>query len=328
MITKKTNLFWAPGVQWRITKDGLNIQGYIFTGFQKKMFPEFYYRTCDGITCEELIACFSEFPEKKIKKFVKQLFEWKIILEGIQGVKEIFFHQGRLYEKNNKEKMINKISRESVDDFHIQQMKRERDEINCEKVIKLENEKIPLECFVKRKSIREFSMEKKVSFSCFSQLLAVLKEHKREEKASYYFPSAGGLYPIDYYMYIKENRIEGIEKGLYKYAPIKHQLLLLDKDAVVEKNVHYFTNQEIFRTSALSIFLVYHADASMPKYDGMAYYYAILDAGIITQTLSADAYRHGLGVCSIGDLNYLKAEQILKLHANEKLLHIIEAGVL
>lgn len=254
------------------------------------------------------------------------MLERKLLVTSIQGIKEIFYHQGLLFSGDHEIDPLMKIDKNLVEEFKMKQLQR----TNCnlsDVEISLEPENDKPDFIKNRQTTRKFDTSRKVSFSDFSQLLSILKQNQVNNQPKYYYGSAGGLYPIDCYIYVKPNRVESLQGGLYFYSPVKNTVSLVDPKLEFHNDIHFFTNQEIFDTSAFSIFLTYHAETSMPKYEGMAYYYGILDCGIMTQALSLQASYLNLGSCSIGDINFIKVEQGLSLSAEEKLLHTIEFGI-
>ncbi len=61
----------------------------------------------------------------------------------------------------------------------------------------------------KRKSVRVFDNETLMDKEKFFKIISILRERDAITHR-YYYASAGGLYPIDVYVYIKENRIKEI----------------------------------------------------------------------------------------------------------------------
>lgn len=175
--------------------------------------------------------------------------------------------------------------------------------------------------YEKRHSIRRFDNTEMVAFECLCELLGVL----RQKNERYLYPSAGGLYPIDCYIYVKKNRVENVEEGIYYYNPKTNSLHKINGKQI-DISAHFFTNRDIFASSAFSLFLVYNSSASMPKYGGMAYYYAIIEAGIISELLSIQADRLGLGSCIIGEIDILSINSQLALDDDDKYLLTIEFG--
>lgn len=159
---------------------------------------------------------------------------------------------------------------------------------------------------ISRKSIRKYD-NRLISKEDFSNVISVLRQIKIGKTIKYSYPSAGGLYPIDIYVCIKEGRIEGYKEGIYKYDEINHGLRLLNEN-IVDVKAHYFNNREIYNSSAFSLQFFYRPDMSYPKYGGMGLFYGILDTGIILEKLTDAAHKNNMGSCIIGDINFEKVD--------------------
>ena len=114
--------------------------------------------------------------------------------------------------------------------------------------------------------------------------------------------------------------------GLYLLDPLRGGLIAVDSGAELEHDMHYAGNRNIYSGSAFSLYFVYNAEYSMPKYGSRSYYYAMLDAGILIGTLNLAAAEHGMGCCSIGDLNFRKAAGAFRLNGYQQYLHCMIFG--
>lgn len=321
MNTKQDKkLFWAPGVVWKINNlNKLEIQNYIFDANYASLFPDFYYFTIDGITSADLMQ---KFDFENIGQFVEKLQVLNILISSIQDVDEMFFSQTKLFSENHIHNEAIKYDSSVLVDFVSRQLRRQY--FSDDNAIKLDD--YSPNTLINRTSIRAFSVDKLVSFDAFSSLFSSLSQRDTKTKIQYYYPSAGGLYPIDIYIYVKDGRVEKIHEGLYYYSPIKHQIHLINETRI-KKEAHYFLNKAIFSTSAFSIFYIYKATVSMPKYDGMGYYYAILDAGIIMGLLTNLAELLGLGSCIIGAMDFRSIQSKFLLSDDQIFLCDHEFGI-
>lgn len=176
----------------------------------------------------------------------------------------------------------------------------------------------------KRRSVRSFSDEP-VSFDSFSAVLSCLSAYEKDGKIRFAYPSAGGLYPVDVYVYVKEGRVENVNGGIYLYLPLQNEIMPVSEGKIPEK-AHYFGNREIFSSSAFSVYLVYDAERSMPKYNGMGLYYGIVDSGIMLGYLTEACEANGIGSCIIGDMNFASIRDSFGLSENMIYLSCMEAG--
>lgn len=105
------------------------------------------------------------------------------------------------------------------------------------------------------------------------------------------YPSGGGLYPVEMYMYIKN--VEGIPEGSYLYNPIHSKLIQLKASVPLEKveellpmtSVKVDPNNISLEKCNVLLFLVANFQYSAYKYGKLAYKLAILEAGHIGQNI-------------------------------------------
>lgn len=322
MLDKK--LFWAPGVSWCITEEGLEINNFVFQGEVDKLFPKFYYLCSQGITFDELIDEFNTYSKIKLRKFIRTLEKLQILTDKVQEIGDLFAPQGKLFQPEEKYDENYFMSSENLTEFVEKQLTRElhtsSEDITLEKIEEPD-------FIVNRQSIRKFTFNKKVSFTQFSEVLDILRQTFRGEKRAYFYPSAGGLYPIDFYVHIKEGRVDGIDGGLYYYNNLKHSLCKISNGTAFNKNMHYFLNKDIYETSSFSVYLFYNAAVTMPKYGEKGYYYGLLDAGIAIGYITIAAERCGISLCSIGDMQFDMVSDEFKTNQYQKYLHCIEFGI-
>ncbi|RCX16521.1 SagB-type dehydrogenase family enzyme [Anaerobacterium chartisolvens] len=315
--------YWSPAVRWEKTNMEVRIEMFSYKDFFIDMFPQFYFLTQKGISLSDIMAEFSEFDAKKLFLFLQDLIKKRILVSSILSPAEVFYLQNHLFKNEYSEKI--KYNAEELNKFKKKHLNRAY-EVYTGPKIELNKDEV-LQLISRRRTCRVFDTQNKLPYSIFSKMLSLLRQEKTEGSIRYNYASAGGLYPIDIYVYVKEARVENVNKGLYYYSPSENSLTLIDDTCEVSKDTHYFTNQSIFGNSAFSLFLVYNAEVTMPKYGGMAYLFAAIDSGIIVGTLTLVAEQNNVGLCSIGDLNFKKIEEYFKLNENQVLLHTLEIGL-
>lgn len=178
-----------------------------------------------------------------------------------------------------------------------------------------------------RQSYRAFILEP-IAFEHFSEFLSHLLQIKTDTSPlpKYRYPSAGGLYPVQIYLYIKPGRVEGIGGGTYYYHPKDHRLVLLTADASIKRNVHVPTNQSVFDESAFSLFLIGQMSAIAPMYGELSRDFSLLEAGYIGQLLMTSARASQIGLCPIGGLDFPRIRGLFELSENHVLLHSLVGG--
>src|SRR5262249_920596 len=111
--------------------------------------------------------------------------------------------------------------------------------------------------YLSRQSFRQFLPEP-IGFEQFSGLLSCLRPLQLEgtPMAKYRYPSAGSLYPVQTYLYVKSSRIERLSAGVYYYHSADHRLVLLSVDANIDRRIHGPINHVVFDSSVFSIFFI------------------------------------------------------------------------
>lgn len=180
--------------------------------------------------------------------------------------------------------------------------------------------------YLQRQSYRQFQDES-ISLEMFSQFLSCLLQMQLEDSPlpKYRYPSAGSLYPVQTYLYVKHNRIAGLAAGYYYYHPAEHNLILLSTEASILGNI-YGGNQLIFEQSAFSLFLIGQLSAIAPMYGELAKDFCLLEAGYIGQLLMNSAPEHQIGLCPIGYLEFEKFQTMFGLESGQILLHSFLGG--
>jgi len=112
-------------------------------------------------------------------------------------------------------------------------------------------------------------------------------------------PSAGSRHPYETYLHIA--RVDGVEPALYRYLPLTHELLLLDRRPSLREELYVLTDREEWAADAPVFFfwscVPYRGEW---RYYTMAHKSMLLDAGHIGQSLYLAAEAMGCGACTLG----------------------------
>ena len=180
--------------------------------------------------------------------------------------------------------------------------------------------------YFQRQSHREF-LDEVIPFERFSQLLSCLLQIPLDNSPlpKCRYASAGSLYPVQTYLFIKPNRVEGLEAGVYYYHPIHHRLVLLSASIEFDSTI-YGSNQLIFEQSAFSLFLIGQLSAIAPIYGELAKDFCLLEAGYISQLLMETSSEQEIGLCPIGVLKFEELRDLFSLEESQILLHSFVGG--
>jgi SagB-type dehydrogenase family enzyme len=131
-------------------------------------------------------------------------------------------------------------------------------------------------------------------------------------------PSGGGRQPFETYLLV--NRIEGLERGVYRYLPIEHKLLIVstslpDADTLME-NAWY----QNFIGKAPVVF-VWSAIPNKTewRYSIMSYKDILIEAGHICQNLYLACETINTGTCAIAAYNQKVLDELIQVDGVEEM---------
>jgi SagB-type dehydrogenase family enzyme len=190
--------------------------------------------------------------------------------------------------------------------------------------VELANDPAPAE--VVYASTREFALEA-LPLTSVGQLLDSLRQPEQGTPGSAQYASAGALYPVQAYLYVKAGGVEGLQRGLYYYHPRANALWLLAPDLVLDETLYEpLFNAPIYRRAAFAIYLVSRPAAIEASYPGRAHDYCLLEAGAMAQLLRMRAASCGIGLCAIGDFAFEPVRNWFELDDGQTCLHSLVGG--
>jgi SagB-type dehydrogenase family enzyme len=140
------------------------------------------------------------------------------------------------------------------------------------------------------------------------------------------YGSAGGLYPVQAYLYVKPGRVSGLEAGAYYYHPERHELVQLRRGAFLGPEHYPGANAGVFAGSAFALYLVADARAIEPLYGSEHRSLAALEAGIMTQLLESSAPENAIGLCQIGAFDFDAIRASFALSDRHFYIHSVLGG--
>ena len=139
-------------------------------------------------------------------------------------------------------------------------------------------------------------------------------------------PSGGGRQPYETYLLV--HRVNGIERGIYRYLPIEHKLILVTEnlpDAEELMDKAWFQN---FIGKAAVVFVW----AAVPyktewRYSLVSYKDILIEAGHICQNLYLACESIGAGTCSIAAYDQKVLDELIQVDGeNEITVYISPVG--
>ncbi|KAF3468913.1 non-ribosomal peptide synthetase [Streptomyces sp. Tu 3180] len=178
------------------------------------------------------------------------------------------------------------------------------------------------------RSVREFA-DGPVDLRSLSLLALAFAELGPDGDGRRPYPSAGGLYPVQVYVYVKPGRVTGAAPGVYYLDPVDRALVLLAGGAVIDAECHVRYNRPVFEGSAFGLFLVATPRAIAPAYGrALATRYTAIEAGHMAQAAMERAGGLRLGLCPVGDMDFASVRGHFALDDGQDLLVSLWGGPL
>jgi amino acid adenylation domain-containing protein len=203
---------------------------------------------------------------------------------------------------------------------------REDNEKPSVQLVKLKYDDGLVSKYLTRRSYRKYA-NTPIPFEKFSAFLSCLFQIKIDGVPfpKYRYASAGSLYPVQTYLYVKPNRVEGLAAGTYYHHPVTHRLIVLTPDAEIHRG-HFPYSQAIFDESAFALFLIGQYEAISPMYGDLTRDFCMIETGLICQLLESTAPEQQIGLCQIGGLNFSPIRHLFSLGTNYEYLHCLLGG--
>lgn len=177
----------------------------------------------------------------------------------------------------------------------------------------------------RRRSIRNYR-EKPLDLKDVSQLMWAAQGITDPTKNYRAAPSAGATYPLEVYLVVGSNGVNGLEEGVYLYQSFPHQL-----EKVLTRN-----RQPSLREAALgqspvtdapvNIIITAVYERTKGRYGTRGGRYVHMEAGHAGQNLYLQAEALGLGMVVIGAFHDNQIKKVLELPEKRDPLYVIPVG--
>lgn len=220
-------------------------------------------------------------------------------------------------DENNKSKELEpeKQGKMEVDQVSLPSIKETKEELDLDVSIK--------DTIEKRRSIRTYE-EGEVKLLELAALLWAGQGITDEERRFRAAPSAGATYPME--IYVAAGEVLGLEEGIYRYIPDKHELISVAKGDFREKIMDSALGQEPIKEAPMSILITSVYERVMSTYGDRGIRYAKIEAGHISQNIYLKTTALDLGTVSIGAFEDEEIAEILRLEEGEEPLYIMPVG--
>ena len=179
---------------------------------------------------------------------------------------------------------------------------------------------IPLADAIGRRGSRRKFREEYLSPEELSFLLWAtqgLKEAPSGGHALRTVPSAGCRHAFETYMAVF--RVKGLEKGIYRYLPVEHQLTIISRPGEIERLMTRAALNQKFAGSGAVTFIWTAVPYRMEwRYAEAAYKVIALDAGHICQNLYLACEALEAGTCAIAAYDQERADALVGVDGEEE----------
>jgi SagB-type dehydrogenase family enzyme len=181
------------------------------------------------------------------------------------------------------------------------------------------------EAMARRRSIRHYS-PKPMTLGSLSQLLWAAQGITEQDGGFRTAPSAGALYPLEVYVVVRRDGVEGLPEGVYHYHPRGHILTLVREGDVSAELEAATWGQEIVREAAATIVITGVLSRTTEKYGKKGTLYMFQESGHAAQNVFLQATALGIGTVVMGAFSEGAVRRVIGAETNERPLYVQPLG--
>jgi SagB-type dehydrogenase family enzyme len=174
-----------------------------------------------------------------------------------------------------------------------------------------------------RRSVRSYK-ENALNLEQISQLLWSAQGMTKRGYRT--VPSAGATYPLELFVVVAQNGIEGLAEGIYHYYPESHSLALTMKGDFRDHLCSACLWQEFIKEVPLCIVIVADYSRTTARYGERGKRYVLMEVGHVGQNVSLQAVAMGLATVMVGAFKDEEVSKVMKLRSNYEPLYVIPVG--
>lgn len=130
-------------------------------------------------------------------------------------------------------------------------------------------------------------------------------------------PSAGARHSFETYLAV--NRVEGLQKGIYRYLPLDHQLIFIrEEEDIAEKITDGALKQKFAGDAAVNFIWSCVPYRTEWRYSYRSHKVMLLDAGHVCQNLYSACEGLGLGTCAIASYDQEIMDGLTEIDGEEE----------
>ncbi len=178
------------------------------------------------------------------------------------------------------------------------------------------------ESLAKRRSIRGYTSTP-LSLEEISQLLWAA-QGITESWGGRTAPSAGGLYPLEVYIFTRE--LENLAAGVYKYLPQGHEIIQVRVGDLRSELAKAALDQSWVKEAPVNIVISAVFERTTKKYGERGVNYVYMEAGHAAQNICLQITAMQMGAVTVGAFEDDKVKKAAGMPSEEKPLYIIPIG--
>lgn len=185
---------------------------------------------------------------------------------------------------------------------------------------------VSLEETIKKRRSRRSFLAKPLTLEQVSQLLWAAQGITDERTSFRASPSGGACYPLDIYLVVGKNSVEGLETGVYHYIVSTHSLethLRGDKRRVLALAS---LGQMFIAQAPISIVTTVEYSRITSRYGQRGIRYAHTEVGHVGENIYLQAEALGIGTVAIGAFSDGMVSKCLSLPKEHEPLYIMPVG--
>jgi SagB-type dehydrogenase family enzyme len=128
-------------------------------------------------------------------------------------------------------------------------------------------------------------------------------------------PSGGARHSFETYLYLA--RVEGIPAGLYRYQPLDHLVVQLEKDADIAARIDEALFEQYWNAAAVFVWTTIPYRMEW-RYLSVSHKVIALDAGHVCQNLYLACEAIGCGTCGLGAYDQEKLDRLIGVDGRDE----------
>jgi SagB-type dehydrogenase family enzyme len=185
---------------------------------------------------------------------------------------------------------------------------------------------VSLEETIKHRRSRRSFLAKSLTLDQVSQLLWAAQGITDERTGFRASPSGGACYPLDLYLVVGKNSVEGLEAGIYHYIVSNHSLEIHLRGDKRRALALASLGQMFITRAPISIVTTVEYSRITSRYGQRGVRYAHIEIGHVGENIYLQAEALGLGTVAIGAFSDGMVAKVLSLPKGHEPLYIMPVG--